>query len=337
MRRVAVCLLPLVTAGCFSLDRHNGVERGEVTGTAVGVDRAAVGGARIDLQSTTRALRANDDGAFVVAGLAGGRWTLKLAADDNDDGVDDRSAWRSVDTTSDGAAVAVFLGDVPLLGTSELTGTLVLGIDGPVVDNALVTVVRADSDLQRAERALATSSTSEVFGTEITTRSAADGTFALRAMAQGKNRVIVVANAGVLVGAEVDVDVVADNRNLGTIVLEPLSTETRSVQLQLVLDGVDADEALRVEIRRAADPTSVVDEFDVTDPAAVRVLTLPADIYDVVVFASDDIGGVVPRGFLGGVPSVLGDATDPVSWRVVVEAGNVCVGADRACGDNIFE
>ena len=119
--------------------------------------------------------------------------------------------------------------------------------------------------------------------------------------------------------------------------LEPLSTETRSVQLQLVLDGVDADEALRVEIRRAADPTSVVDEFDVTDPAAVRVLTLPADIYDVVVFASDDIGGVVPRGFLGGVPSVLGDATDPVSWRVVVEAGNVCVGADRACGDNIFE
>ena len=123
-----LALAAVLLSSCFALDRLNGVEPGEIDGTTIRLEGGPAVDAAIAVKGTTRLVRSGADGAFRIRGLQGATWALKLSTDADNDGIDERSAFRAVSTSnSTSAPLSVLLGDVVLLGTGTLTGVVVVG------------------------------------------------------------------------------------------------------------------------------------------------------------------------------------------------------------------
>ncbi len=139
MLRLVVCAGALCgSAACFDLARHISLAPGTISGRAVRVDdnSAPARFSRIVSANTGLIRRAGTDGTFTLPGLASGDWVLRIIDDIDGDGRAEREALRAVRITTTTQATeltpnAVLLGDVPLDGTYQLDGAVVVsGVEG---------------------------------------------------------------------------------------------------------------------------------------------------------------------------------------------------------------
>lgn len=130
---VGVGIIAGATA-CFDLARHITLAPGTISGRAVRADdnSAPARFSRVVSANTGLIRRAGTDGTFTLPGLASGDWALRFIDDIDGDGRAEREALRAVRITTTTLATgltpnAVLLGDVPLDGTYQLDGSVVIG------------------------------------------------------------------------------------------------------------------------------------------------------------------------------------------------------------------
>ena len=150
--------------GCFELPRLQGVGDGELHLRAVRGDGRAASEAVASIAGAARVARADVDGALVLRALDPGDMLLRVQEDQDGDGRADRAALvtgasvratalsTGLFTSPERHVTTQFLGDVTLVDTIDLAGTLVVDDDGdggaparafdPLTERARVLVFR---------------------------------------------------------------------------------------------------------------------------------------------------------------------------------------------------
>jgi hypothetical protein len=315
-------------AGCFVLDRADGLPSGTVTGVIVGNDGAPVASAVVALASLGRTIRADGDGRFRFRDVPAGGHVLIATNDVDSDGSPEEGAIRGVVLGQDpntSRPVGLDVGDVRL----QLTGS----VSGRTVDDAAFPVGEATVAMWRSVEVAVGDGAPVVLdlAAEALVQTAADGTFRVSGLVAGDaflaafDSVADVATRG-STPQRVTVPPGADAPQ-GDVALDPLAG-TRKARISFI----DVEDDL-VEVRLAPTGTPPVQTPTVTvQGAASVVIDVPFGVWDVYLKA-----GRRTAVLLGQVAPPLGP--EEVSWGIasLVESPDVCgdgtVSGPEACDE----
>jgi hypothetical protein len=335
MRILLVGFVALTSACNFTFSRLEKIPPGSAGGRTVDVDgKTAISFSKIGVDSTKRIVRSLGDGTFLVQGLTNGAWLLRMAADDDGDGVPERSAIRAVnitnvvDPTGKHELSSVLLGDVTLDGTATLIGT-VKDPTGNPAPAARVVVFRNTSDLD-AQQSVGVSGFSVDLGAESETGSDAQGLFRLPGVNRGKVRVVAVSADGSSTSAPVAADAEPGKIVVvGDVKLLPPSTPpaTRAAQVDVV--NPPSDGTIRVDVVKAgADPkkqSDILVSHSAPAGKSIAGFSVPQTVVDVYVTDVSPAGQDRRSGVM--ISRMVSAGTDPLEW------GNVELTGGDPCGD----
>ena len=335
-----LALSGIATACGFDFKRLDNVPPGSVSGRTIDADSTVLSFSRIGVESSSRVVRALDDGNFRVQGLTAGACS-RLESDQDGDGVAERSAIRAVkiNTITDlkGAKVlsSVLLGDVQADGTATLLGRVLLPDATTPAVGARVVVYRNTADLA-ADQNVDVGNFDVDLGIEQETATDIDGFYRLDGVAIGNVRVAAVLTGVLPDGsdslASAPVSAVAAPGRVvpvDDVVLAPATT--RPAQIQIVNPPNDGTIIIGV-VKHGGDIANDTDilvhhEVDVAGAGAAGVASIggfdvPTTVVDVYVLDQGPDGEARRNGTLIGRVVTSGVASAVVWGQLELIGGS---------------